>query len=902
MKHFLLRALFSVVLLASAVQARAGVSYGASPAFSFDTRDYLAGLAAESAPFTFDTRAVNGLSGASSSGLFSFDTRTVTLTGVNIFGPSNALGGTYSSYTATAYFSDGSQQDVTKSASWSFTTNTPGAFMDGNRLFGGYGTGLGVGGLSVRVPLPYGTYPSTPFAIGLPPATRITISQPEITPLSQSGNNVTWRVQSQASISGGSPVIERLQWQWNGKPIGTAGSASLDVNLTDHAGTGILSVEVPDTSVGLSFAKATLRLTLEKPPVTNEPLTRLTEGDVTEGVYLDENGQTLDWTGALAAAGKGNGLIVLTHGVLLGDSDAEGERLWLKDMARAIRMRLVAERRSVPLIVLYDWTNDATPSRNVDAVSRRVYLDGVRVSDTIKTMTAWAFAEGFRNFAILTPWLADALYAIERIRILGPQHGTILARRLKAEFDAGHLNSAMPIHLIGHSAGGFVVGECAQALRAPANNIQVALTTMLDTPFPFARHFKNANANNRVERYISSKLSYGDATAPELDNAPRQFVVTSSTEGTTAAAFIPTPAYKPNLAPSASYHLAFTDSAPGWPTIISDHAYAHEWYVRTIGGPSWPTSLNAAQAEENGFYYSPFLGNRQWQSVPTLSGFAPGGFTKAQTGNPPAQSLTGFETFGNVQMAGGTYTITEQANAGIFCDVVLPIGIQSLTFRYQFTTPGDGDFLAVSFADSPVLFIGLDSDLSRQGPASADVWLGRFAGETGRLTIKLVSRNAANAEVILDSISLTVSDDPDGDGLTTEQELLLGTDPLAYDTDGDGLSDGEEVSVYRTNPALADSDGDGQPDAAEIAAGTNPMDSHSVFALTEFSRAGGGFLLRWSALSGKTYRILRSTTPDFASFDVIASGLVGVAPTTTYNDTGISTVTTPAAFYRIEVE
>ena len=31
--------------------------------------------------------------------------------------------------------------------------------------------------------------------------------------------------------------------------------------------------------------------------------------------------------------------------------------------------------------------------------------------------------------------------------------------------------------------------------------------------------------------------------------------------------------------------------------------------------------------------------------------------------------------------------------------------------------------------------------------------------------------------------------DPDGDGLTNAQELLLGTDPLSADSDGDGISD-----------------------------------------------------------------------------------------------------------------
>ncbi len=151
-------------------------------------------------------------------------------------------------------------------------------------------------------------------------------------------------------------------------------------------------------------------------------------------------------------------------------------------------------------------------------------------------------------------------------------------------------------------------------------------------------------------------------------------------------------------------------------------------------------------------------------------------------------------------------------------------------------------------------------------------------------------------------IEILESDDADGDGLTTTQELAAGSDPQSPDTDGDGLDDAYEVNVSLTNPALADSDGDGQPDPAELAAGTDPSDSRSVFAVTEIAKAGGGFLLRWSAVAGKTYRVLRSSTPGFSSFDVIASGIVGGAPTTTYTDSTISTVTTPAVFYRIEAE
>jgi hypothetical protein len=93
--------------------------------------------------------------------------------------------------------------------------------------------------------------------------------------------------------------------------------------------------------------------------------------------------------------------------------------------------------------------------------------------------------------------------------------------------------------------------------------------------------------------------------------------------------------------------------------------------------------------------------------------------------------------------------------------------------------------------------------------------------------------------------------DADGDGLTALQEYELGTDPQVADTDGDGLSDGDEVDVYGTIPTIADtdrdgrsdgeellgpiatdplnadSDGDGVNDGAEVAAGTDPNDGSS---------------------------------------------------------------------------
>lgn len=70
--------------------------------------------------------------------------------------------------------------------------------------------------------------------------------------------------------------------------------------------------------------------------------------------------------------------------------------------------------------------------------------------------------------------------------------------------------------------------------------------------------------------------------------------------------------------------------------------------------------------------------------------------------------------------------------------------------------------------------------------------------------------------------------DTDGDGLTDGVEVLThGTDPLVTDTDEDDLTDGDEVLVYGTDPLNPDSDGDGYSDGLEVSAGTDPLDPDS---------------------------------------------------------------------------
>jgi hypothetical protein len=76
--------------------------------------------------------------------------------------------------------------------------------------------------------------------------------------------------------------------------------------------------------------------------------------------------------------------------------------------------------------------------------------------------------------------------------------------------------------------------------------------------------------------------------------------------------------------------------------------------------------------------------------------------------------------------------------------------------------------------------------------------------------------------------------DADKDGLSDWDEIsVYKTEPDRADTDGDGLRDGDEVKVYRTDPMRADTDGDGVSDGTEVSKGSNPLNAGSTAAPSE---------------------------------------------------------------------
>ena len=102
-----------------------------------------------------------------------------------------------------------------------------------------------------------------------------------------------------------------------------------------------------------------------------------------------------------------------------------------------------------------------------------------------------------------------------------------------------------------------------------------------------------------------------------------------------------------------------------------------------------------------------------------------------------------------------------------------------------------------------------------------NVTLAQAGSYSVRITNSLGTVLSSNATLLVWDSSDTTSIPP-GDRLTYFQKLSLSLNPLTPDTDGDGLTDYDELFVYGTNPLLADTDGDGMPDGWEVANGLNP--------------------------------------------------------------------------------
>jgi|GEM_PF-1540552 len=802
-----------------------------------------------------------------------------TPAGIYLSGPASVTTKSQTPFLVMLPSGGGSPVDVTSASAVGFAA-TPGAGISiaGNYLLVSADATAQTIYLQARYSNGAGGTTSVPVAVSVQRAFSATASAASA---HQNGTNYTITLTGSATC-GTVPYIYR--WDTNGDGVyGDVTGSSVSYTKSSQGGTLPVKLEVTDSANVKVYAHS--QVVIDKPPVVLQARRVKPLGDVSSGTQVyDHDGHLFQFD----TARMDKGLIVVTHGLY-----ATGLDSWVRDMTQRLNSRLGVD---APNIIAFDWSVDNDPGGKVSPMKLGILEAIDRASSVINL--AGAAKKGLRFFVAkafeeaagaLLPSSSDIAETLDLsvdsiyIRAIAQAHGQMLAAWLREQAKAGLINPDKPIHLIGHSAGGVLMGECALWLKQhPLLNGKVLVVdrvTMLDTPFPVRSHIAGLTQGlypTAVERVISSY--FGSLELPSTMIVPSSSLFRNKWLGS----FLP--------------RLGFGETG---------HGLAHVWYRRTIQPGSETNGSDLDGYGTDGFSYSPFQGGYM-APRPMISGsLAPmrmaANFSDGEQ-PPPTSFMTGFTTFGNVSSSGSNYTLTEQqGDAGIYQNITIPAGAQALRLNFQFTAAGDGDFISVRFADLPDLYLGMDTAISRDGFTTVDVPLEAIDGLTGDLVISLVSRGTDNAVAEVADIDFVISDDPDGDGLTTAQETSLGTNPLAFDSDSDGLDDLTEVNTTLTNPLMADSDGDGMSDSQEIIAGTNGMNANSVFRADGTTvAANGAVTVAWAAKAGKTYRVQRSDSPAFSNYTMVGDSIPGMEPTTNFTD---STVPggTARMFYRVEV-
>jgi hypothetical protein len=171
------------------------------------------------------------------------------------------------------------------------------------------------------------------------------------------------------------------------------------------------------------------------------------------------------------------------------------------------------------------------------------------------------------------------------------------------------------------------------------------------------------------------------------------------------------------------------------------------------------------------------------------------------SGTMVAKDFSGTLTTNNCLVKGQTLTGTGNL-AGNVDPKLLPDG----HLRWDSPLRSAGATVAQSRIDidgelrpSSARDIGVDQFNDSDGDELADQWELEYTGNQTTLTGR--------------------SQDEDGDGLSNEDEYAIATNPAIDDTDGDSISDGDEVLVHGSNPLNTDTDGDTMPDGWEISHG-----------------------------------------------------------------------------------
>lgn len=848
------------------------------------------------------------------SALISVDTLSTLPSNLYLVGPVTLTSGRSASYRVMSKPSSEPAVDITTQSTLGFFGPAPaGTGIGGWTVFAGRISEAGSFQLRGRYASGAGQVFSAPLTVTIQPTLLLTLR----TSLSGTPGNTSLTLQGTAS--GG---LDPIAITWDTDADGAyddASGANVTIPFNRPPRTYLVHGRAQDAN-GL-VETGTVSVTLNAPPVLNEPPITKPKPDAQIGIgtLKDADGNPL----VLDPAKASNGLVVITHGL---DFYGTNNLSWMLGMASDIRRRCLREGKPEPQIILYEWPSNLSSSDNIDKRAQaildstewaaafqlfnddgnfknklanaayrkslnqlaKLYLPAELAAKWTTLGPALLVAEFARGVAEIWPYAYDIL----AIRPRSEEYGRNLAGYIATQTMATKIDPHGPIHFIGHSAGGFLVAAAAANLKQWSGfngksfrtNAGFLVTT-LDTPFPNAAPFISFSNPGRIERYITQLggVVAGISFAPQLEQmfSWEDFNLYDRSTWVPQVGFH----YRNRPGPPGRYYQRVQVPVGRLGTLLdfTEHAYAHAWYAATARG-------NEADRSTQGFYFSSLMGNRPFpgfESEGARLQLPRGVRDKREADDPlpddvclaPPTGVFGSAVAGNEGLA-----LVENGNAGAYWDVIVPEFAYALGFSYHFTQAGDGDFLSVEIEGAERMASGQDTPLSREQFMSDAFDVSAFAGQAIRLVFRFVSRGQANARLSVKDICFKNTNDADGDGLRNADELTSRTDPYSPDTDFDGISDYDELNLYRTNPVSDDTDADGQSDLSEIRVGTDPLQGRSFFHIqrVERNQLNGALTLTWPTVPGRFYRVLRSERLDRQEFGVVGHDIQAAGDTLSF--------------------
>jgi hypothetical protein len=128
-----------------------------------------------------------------------------------------------------------------------------------------------------------------------------------------------------------------------------------------------------------------------------------------------------------------------------------------------------------------------------------------------------------------------------------------------------------------------------------------------------------------------------------------------------------------------------------------------------------------------------------------------------------------------------------------------------------------------------------------------------------------------------------------------------------YDSVQDGIPDwwrrqyfgGDGTTTNSNSCASCDADGDGMNSLAELMAGTVPTDPSSALRIVSIQRSGNDFIINFTSITGKTYRLERCDDLSGAVWSTVQDNIPGNGTGIPITDPGAATQ--PHRYYRAKL-